>query len=193
MKPSPSNQTLLFTSILLSFTAILLLSSCTGNNPTKADNTTPQETGAAKVTISVGKIGTLAKSTAIEMEHLIITITDKDKDTIYLADTSDLSGTGETTVKKTFPDLTAPEDYLLSVKTIDEEGEVIHNGSEEFSTIPGDTTDVAIDLDAKFSMLKVYIRIAPHSILTPDTRHLKPFPIYNQNVATNNFLKINPM
>lgn len=142
---------------------VLLLPGCTGNSPTN-EGTSSSLPGAVKVSVTVGNVGTLAKRTTIEMKQLVITISVKVTDSVVIADTSSLSVTGESTVSKTFPELTAPEDFKLSVQAIDAKGKTIFSGSKEFNTIPEDTVDVALDLDAKFSMLKVSFDNIPDSV-----------------------------
>ncbi len=156
----------LMTLLVVTGTAATLLftTGCTGGNPAKTETPAITETGAVAVDITLGKIGLLAKTTTIEMKKCIIDIVVKETDSVFLTDTSELEGFGETSVKRTFLELTAPEDYILAVTTLDENDKEIHRGSKEFSTIPADTVDVAIDLDAKYSMLNVSFNNLPDSV-----------------------------
>ncbi|MBN1758672.1 MAG: hypothetical protein JW863_10160 [Chitinispirillaceae bacterium] len=150
--------------LLLVITAILLLSGCTGSELTGQQESVVSGGGAATIDIRVGKVGVLAKRTAIEMEYLIIKIIRASDDSVIITDTSDLSGHGETAVSKTFTDLSAPETYTLAATAIDEEGKEIHSGSTDFATIPADTVDVSLDLDARYSMLLVSFNEIPDSV-----------------------------
>lgn len=143
--------------------ACLVLAGCTADFPTGAPRPHACK-GAASVTIRTGKVGVLAKRTGIEMDKLIIDIYLRDIDSSVLRDTSGLSGHNETVVKKTFPGLTAPENFTLHARAIDKAGKVIHTGSVEFSTIPGDTIDVSLALDAQYSMLRVSFNDIPDSV-----------------------------
>lgn len=120
--------------------------------------------GAAAVEVRVGKIGILAKRSSIELEHLIIGIVRESDDSVIAIDTSNLSGHEETVVSKTFADLSAPATYTLEVTVIDDAEKVIHYGSEQFTTVPDDTVDVSLDLDARYSMLRISFNTIPDSV-----------------------------
>jgi hypothetical protein len=143
---------------------VITLSGCSGSDGNPASGTIESAGGTAALEIRVGKVGTLAKQATISMEKLIVEIKGKDTAATVLRDTSTLSGHGATVVKKTFTGLTAPEEYTLFVKALDKTGKVIHTGSKKFSTVPGDTIDVALDLDAQYSMLRVTFSSIPDSV-----------------------------
>jgi hypothetical protein len=121
-------------------------------------------TGTANVVIKLGKIGMLTKRSSIEMEHLVIQILDKEKNSIIVNDTSDLRGFNEITINKIYGELNAPVDFLMIVNSVDTRGKIIHQGTAEFSTIPGDTIDVPIDLNAEYSVLKVSFNNLPENV-----------------------------
>lgn len=158
------NPTTLYPVFPMMTAVILVLAGCAGNG---INDTTGHEkiySGTVKVSVHLGRIGTLAKRSVIEMEKLIIQITDKKTDSVVASDTSGISGNEETTVEKTFPDLCAPDTFKLSIKSVDTNGEIIHNGSKEFFTSPGDTVNLSLDLDAQYSMLRVSFNDIPDSV-----------------------------
>lgn len=142
----------------------LQLSGCTGDETAGPQYHSYTGSSAVAVEITVGRVGTLAKRTVIEMEHLIVRILRASDDSVIVTDTSDLSGHGKTVVSKTFTDLSAPTTYTLEAIAIDAAGEVIHSGSEHFTTVPGDTVGVSLDLDARYSMLFVSFNDIPDSV-----------------------------
>jgi len=151
------------------FPAICIVSGCllaTGcSNSVSTDAAMPDaSTGAAEVTIRTGKIGVLAKREVIEMKKLVFSIINKSDNSIILRDSSALTGYGEKVISKTYPALKAPEEYTLEVFTVDAAGKVIHSGSTGFTSIPGDTVNVSLDLDAKCSMLQVSFNAIPDSV-----------------------------
>lgn len=152
---------LLLCAVTFCFTTIIsLFTGCTNNV------TDPKETvsGAAAVTVNLGKVGVLAKRSTIEMKRLVIQISVNETDSVVVTDTSDLSGYDESTVNTIFSELIAPQDFNISAKSIDAGGKTIHNGKVSFSTIPGDTVDVSLKLDAKYSMLRVSFNDLPDSV-----------------------------
>ncbi|MBN1575781.1 MAG: hypothetical protein JW913_04470 [Chitinispirillaceae bacterium] len=164
MKKNNRKYALPIVTALLCIAGLLILAGCTGNDINGTSGKAASHSGAAAVTIRAGKIGVLAKSKTIEMEKLIIEISVKGMDTIVVTDTAELSGHGETVVNKTFPGLNAPQDFTLNVQSLDATGEVIHNGLVDFTTIPADTVDVSLDLDAQYSMLRVSFNDIPDSV-----------------------------
>lgn len=155
----------LFLTVTFCLTAgVLVLTGCTGDGITDPSDSDTPTSGAAAVSITLGKIGTLAKRSVIEMEHLIIQISVEETDSIVITDTIALSGYEDTTVGDIFPDLTAPEDFVLTVTSIDDNGETIHSGTDNFTTEPGDTVQVSLDLDAQYSMLRASFNDIPDSV-----------------------------
>lgn len=144
--------------------SLILLSGCTGSEIAAPQTTTTSGTGTARIDVRVGKVGVLAKKAAIEMELCIMKISVSSNDSVIIIDTSDLSGHGENIVGKTFSDLSAPKSYTLDVITVDHGGKAIHSGSVNFTTIPADTVDVSLDLNARYSMLRVSFNTIPDSV-----------------------------
>lgn len=145
------------------FIGCFLMAGCNSSNPADVLSS-GESSGVASVTIHTGKIGVLAKRNLIEMKKLIIQIRVKGTDAVVLSDTTALSGYGETVFSKTYPKLVAPENYILAVSSIDAGGIVIHSGSTEFLSIPADTVNVSLNLDAKYSMLRVSFNTIPDSV-----------------------------
>ncbi|MBN1758674.1 MAG: hypothetical protein JW863_10170, partial [Chitinispirillaceae bacterium] len=148
---------ILFISLL---TAMMNCNNLTPNGSTDLH----AETGTAQINIDIGAIGTIAKKKTIELERLIFTLSCSDEDTIR--DTIDISGSGGNNVQKTIGDLAAPKQWRLSAITLDEQDSCIHAGSTTFTTEPADTIDVSLELDARFSMLRVSFNGIPDSATT---------------------------
>ena len=146
----------------LSVTAVILCTGCMDDGPVSPNDEV--STGTVLLEIELGKVGSLAKRKKIELDMLIITITGKNGDSIFFTDTSELSESGEVLFEKNIPALPAPEDYTLTAKSLDKNDEVIHSGEKEFTTVPADTVDVELDLDAKYSMLNVGFAGLPDSV-----------------------------
>ena len=136
----------LFAGLMLS--GFILISCSTGpNNP--VDNNSP---GSANVSVRVGNVGTMAKRHDISLSKLIISISSQGETPIL--DTFPLSGNGQMTVSKTYNNLASLKTWTLSVNTLDSKDSLIHSGSTTFNIQPRQTTDVSLDLSARFSMLK---------------------------------------
>ncbi|MBN1758673.1 MAG: LamG domain-containing protein [Chitinispirillaceae bacterium] len=160
INPSP-----LLKGVICSISAgILFLAGCNGNNITDTSDQKKSESGAVNVSVHLGKIGTLSKRSVIEMDYLVIQIRNTETDSIVVSDTSELSGNEEAIIDKSFPDLSAPDSFMLSVISIDMNEETIHRGSTGFATTPDDTVDVSLDLDALYSMLRASFNDIPDSI-----------------------------
>jgi|GEM_PF-1945338 len=143
------NKLLLFITLLAGF----LLFSCSSNSNTISSNA--RNTGSAKVTISLGQVGALAKMRTvadIELANLSISLTAPGQDTI--TDALPLSGNSATTIVKTYAGLASNMTWTLIAKSIDARDSVIHWGSTTFQVQPNDTANVSLSLAALYSMLK---------------------------------------
>lgn len=118
--------------------------------------------GASEVSIHIGKIGSLAKCQAIDLNMLVLTISSPGNDTIR--DTLSINGTGEIVIKTVVDSIAAPVEWTLNAATYDKSGVIIQSNSTVFATMPGDTTDVSLSLYAKYSMLRTSFISIPDSI-----------------------------
>jgi Concanavalin A-like lectin/glucanases superfamily len=152
----------------LSFCGFMVISiiawGCNCNNQDKMLTVDSISKGAASIDIKLGKIGKLAKTSAIVMDKLIIEIGVANTSTIFLRDTLDLAGMNGLIFNKTYSNLTAPLEYSLTIRTVDTVSTVIHSGSTTFTCLPGDTANVLIDLDAQYSMMKASFNNIPDNI-----------------------------
>ena len=116
----------------------------------------------ARLSIHIGSVGVLSKQQTIDLRRLILTLTSPGEATIH--DTTALSGTGGSDIKTTIGNLAAPKSWKLAAATYDKSDSLIHSGSVDFSTVPADTVDVSLDLDAKYSILRVSFNGIPDSV-----------------------------
>jgi len=117
--------------------------------PLQPDTKAP---GAATITVKTGKVGSLAKAADISLSKLCVSLSAEDETTVY--DTIAMSGNGSTTVTKTYGNLASMKTWILAVKTLDSKDSLIHGGSTAFDVRPGQTANVSLDLQSRFSMLK---------------------------------------
>lgn len=99
----------------------------------------------------------------IDLENLVLTLSCSDEDTIY--DTTMLSGTGGEDFTINVGNLAAPKQWRVTAASYDQNDSCIHFGSESFITEPADTVDVALNLSARYSMLRVSFIGIPDSVL----------------------------
>jgi hypothetical protein len=133
---------------------ILLLSSCLREEscfPTDvgAGKVPPGQAGSARVTISLGRIGSLSKS-AISLCSLYVTLTASGETPIQWV--SSLSGLGPVTISNTFTGLAA-KTWSLTAESRDNNQAIIHSGSTSFTVIRKQTVNVNLNLGARYSML----------------------------------------
>ena len=105
--------------------------------------------GAADITVTLGKVGALAK-TAIDLQTLSIALFSPAEDTVYK--TFSLSGNSMVVVNTVFNDLTA-KDWTLCAVSYDSRGVEIHRGSTVFTVEACKTIKVTLDIGAGYSML----------------------------------------
>lgn len=140
-------------------TQCLFIFSCFNRHGPVTPGTT-SETGALQVSVNIGKVGALIKAknrATIEMTKLFVTLSANSQDTIF--DTLLLTGGNqERTERKTYTGLTALVDeeivsWTLNTTALDQNGIVIHAGDTAFTLLPDDTVDIALFMDAQYSML----------------------------------------
>jgi hypothetical protein len=115
------------------------------------------ETGGIELSLYMGKVGALEKTTSIEMTKLYIALSASGQYTVY--DTFQLSGGNyERTIGKTYSGLVATIDgqsteWTLSVTARDQNNRTIYFGDTSFIIQPVDTIDISLYLSARYSML----------------------------------------
>ncbi len=122
------------------------------------DPSFPTETGALKMTVHAGMVGTLQKTAAIELTKLYVVLSASGLSLIY--DTLTLTGgSSERTERKTYTGLVSRindqvVNWTLAVETRDQNGRVIHSSDTTFSIPPLDTANIELFLAAQYSMLE---------------------------------------
>jgi hypothetical protein len=140
--------------LFMGFMAIsVFLFSCTNSTSTRNNTGDP---GSAYLTVTVEKVGTLGKTSAISLNKLYLTLSSPGETTI--ADTFPLSGIGVQTVAKTYSNLASLiKTWTLHAETRDMNGVVIHSGDTSFIIPAQSTIAITLNLTAKYSMLKANI------------------------------------
>lgn len=127
-------------------------------------NTSSPNTETAELNLSI-KTGKVANIRAISLMQMVVELT-SDANNAILVDTIDISGNGSNAqnVSKLYQGLLAPYNWTLSVKTLDAQGIVIHEGSQTVTTVPYQTSEVTIDLAAMYSQFSATFHSLPDSI-----------------------------
>jgi hypothetical protein len=131
--------------------AMIVFSSC-HDEPTQPSQTA--QSGSAKITIVVNKVGVLSKparNADISLVMLFITLSTTGEESIN--DTIPLPHDGSTTVTGTYNDLAANKKWTVSARSSDLNDSTIHSGSIKFTVLPNQRTAVTLDLTAKYSIL----------------------------------------
>jgi hypothetical protein len=134
----------------------LLLTQCGNLSPT-SQLTSPSnninQNASANIAIQLDPVATLSKRQAISLKRLVLTLTSPGEDT--LRDTTAVTDLTGSTIQKTFNNLKAPQNWTLKAVSYDKLDSIIHSGSTNFATISSETVNVALNLAARFSMLRV--------------------------------------
>jgi hypothetical protein len=134
----------------------LLLTQCSNFNPTSQlapPSNDANQQASANIAIQLDPVATLSKRQTISLKRLVLTLTSPGGDT--LRDTTAVTAISGSTLQKTFNNLKAPQSWSLKAVSYDNLDSIIHSGTTNFTTIPADTVDVALNLAARFSMLRV--------------------------------------
>jgi len=128
----------------------LLFTGCDISKPNNPNSS--EKKGSAEVSIQLGKVGALAKKSAIDLNTLTLTLsaTGETPVTQVIA----LSGSAQQTVTKIFDNLASQKEWILTAVTKDIEGMVIHSGTKAFTVPIEAVANVSLNLDAQYSMLK---------------------------------------
>ncbi len=136
--------------IILLLSAVLILMGC-DNGPSPVASA--EQNGNASMNIKMNKVGLLAKVSTMNLEQLILEFTSPGQVSVF--DTIAVSGISQSTVAKTYT-LASRVDWTVHVYTLNTEGEIIHEQTETFMLLPRQTTEVAVDMDAEYSVLNAH-------------------------------------
>lgn len=117
------------------------------------NGTNPEPSSSVTLSVSCGPVGNLQKTKVISLQKLFITLTASGESDII--DTFSLSGYGRQTVTKDYLNIASAKTWTVTAISKDANGTTIHSGSKTFSVQPGENIPVNLDLNAKYSMLKV--------------------------------------
>jgi hypothetical protein len=149
---------------LTSITALLVLtlsmSGCLFNTSSKSKK--PERTGNAQITLNMGRVGVLAKTSAIELASLKIVLTAVGETAREKA--FPLSGSEGNVGSAEFENLASLKNWTLSAESRDEKGVVIHSGSTSFYVKPEETTAVSLMMNAAYSMIRAEFLDVPDSV-----------------------------
>jgi hypothetical protein len=137
-----------------------------GQNPMQAEGRVPSEeaNGAVRATLSLGKVGVLSKSSAIDLQKLILTAVSSATPADTVRDTVTVGGSAAQTLVRSLT-LKPLRNWTLSAKSYDAKDSVIHQGSTSaFFVYPADTASVSLNLASKFSMYQANFNSLPDSI-----------------------------
>ena len=137
---------------LLLLLGSLLLTSCFDSNSTSTGMN--GDFGDAKLNISTGRVGSLAKLADINLAELQIELSSPGQITIF--DTLPLSGNAQSNNQAIYTGLASLVPWTATVQSVDDNGVVIHAGSVNFVVPPGANVNVSLTLDAVYAMLKSY-------------------------------------
>ncbi len=160
------NRFLILTAVAL--TTSLLLFGCGRSNSSvtgpqvPGDGPSETQLGAVKTTVNLAKIGKLQKSSAIDLQRLILTATASSGEIVK--DTSTLSGNAEQTVQRVL--LLKPlRTWTIAAESRDQRDSLIHSGSTAAVYVdPGDTISLSLSLASRFAMYEAVFQALPDSI-----------------------------
>lgn len=149
---------------------IYLLTGC-GSSPTASEaaaagkkSPSVPKTGAASVSLDLGKVGALSKGSGISLKKLVLVAVSGGDRPDTVRDTSSLSGNAQASVKRVLK-LKPKSAWTLFAKTIDEKDSIIHQGaSPSFEVELFDTTHVTLVLQSRFTMYTATFKNLPVSI-----------------------------
>ncbi len=108
--------------------------------------------GDVNVSVKLGKIGSLGKIKCIEFDTLTLTLTAPGEDSVVAK--MPISGKNQQIVTKTFSNLASLKTWTVLAVAKDRSEKTTHFGKTTFEVQPNATTEVTLDLAARFSMLK---------------------------------------
>lgn len=154
---------------------LFLMAACS-ENPTSGDpaslakgkEPSGGQYGAVRFDLEVGKVGALSKASAIGLRKLILTAVSGGDKPDTVRDTSALSGYDQQHVKRTLK-LKPKPSWVLYAKTLDQKDSIIHQGTApSFGVKIGDTSNVTLVLQSRFTMYQATFKDLPLSISAGD-------------------------
>lgn len=144
--------------------AVLALSAC-GSSPKSVDDPASSEVKAVvKSTVVLGKVGVLSKTSAINLQKLILTAVSSATPPDTVRDTATVTGNSQVTVLRVLT-LAPLRNWTVSAVSKDAKDSVIHQGSaSSFFVKPADTAEVTLNLASRFSMYQANFNTLPDSI-----------------------------
>jgi len=159
---------LTFANLFIAALAPLALLHC-GSNPTTASDPgakdpTQEAAGTVKATLLLGKVGSLSKTSAINLQKLILEAVSSASPADTVRDTATVTGNDAVTVLRTLT-LKPLRNWTVNAKTLDAKDSVIHAGSSaSFFVKPADTAAVSLNLTSRFEMYQANFNTLPDSI-----------------------------
>lgn len=152
--------------VAASFAAAIALTAC-GTAPQTVGQIDPPEgesNATVKSTIVLGKVGTLSKGSAINLQKLILTAVSSATPADTVRDTAVVTGNSQVTVLRVLT-LAPLRNWTVSAKSLDAKDSVIHQGAaSSFFVKPADTAEVTLNLTSRFSMYEARFNSLPDSI-----------------------------
>lgn len=155
--------------MLLPALGLGFLVNCGGSTGTSPDAS--RESGnlasPAQITLSLGKVGVLSKTSAIHLRKLVLTAVSQTSPADTVRDTSRVSGSEAQTVQRVVG-LKPLVAWIVSARTLDQHDSVIHAGeTPPFTVEPTDTSRVSLALASRFVMYQALFGDLPDSVASP--------------------------
>ncbi|MGL1888658.1 MAG: hypothetical protein OCD76_19250 [Reichenbachiella sp.] len=150
--------------IILTLCLITLIG-CSDKSTSGVSTVETEENGSATVTITVGKVGLLAKVgevSEINLQSLFITLSAPGVDSIK--DTVAISGKGQVVIDRVYGDLIPLKTWTITARTIDAENATIHFDSSVTYVDVGESVDVSLQLEPLFSMVNALFSLIQDSV-----------------------------
>ncbi len=150
--------------LLLALIAPVFFANC-GQSPAGPSASNYQGSNATvKSTILLGKVGTLSKTSTINLQKLIVTAISSASPADTVHDTTMVSGNSALTVLRVLT-LAPLRNWTINAKTLDSKDSIIHSGSTaSFFVKPADTAAVTLNLTSRFAMYEANFNTLPDSI-----------------------------
>ncbi|MDQ3000951.1 MAG: hypothetical protein M3Y08_06785 [Fibrobacterota bacterium] len=155
-----------FVKTLIALMAPVFFANCGQSPASSAGGVLPtgDADGTVKSTIILGKVGVLSKSSAINLNKLVLLAVSSATPADTVRDTVSVSGSDAVTVLRTLT-LKPLRNWTVSAKTLDLKDSVIHSGTTaSFLVRPADTTAVSLNLTSRFTMYQANFNTLPDSI-----------------------------
>lgn len=154
---------------LLPALGMVFLAACGGPTGTSPDPDREAEklTRPARLTLSLGKVGVLSKTSGITLRKLVLTAVSDAVPADTVRDTSLVGGSEAQTVKRVVG-LKPLVAWVVSARTLDQRDSTIHAGTTRpFTVNPSDTAEVALALASRFVMYQALFGNLPNVVGVP--------------------------